>query len=56
MGDHVKKGQLLMELETPDLDQQIEQARATLAQSKAALAQVEASLTSRRKAAWSWRA
>ncbi len=44
MGDHVKKGELLMELETPDLDQQIEQARATLAQSKAALAQMQASL------------
>ena len=50
MGDHVKKGQLLMELDTPDLDQQIEQARATLAQSKAALAQVEASLSGSRKA------
>ena len=44
MGDRVKKGQLMMELDTPDLDQQIEQARATLAQSKAALAQVQASL------------
>ncbi len=48
MGDHVKKGQLLMELETPDLDQQIEQARATLAQSKAALSQIEASLVGSR--------
>lgn len=44
MGDRVKKGQLLIELDTPDLDQQIEQARATLVQSQAALAQVEASL------------
>ncbi len=44
IGDHVKKGQLLMELDTPDLDQQIVQARATLAQSNAALAQVQASL------------
>jgi RND family efflux transporter MFP subunit len=44
MGDRVKKGQLLVELETPDLDQQIEQARATLAQSKAALAQLQATL------------
>jgi len=44
MGDRVKKGQLLVELETPDLDQQIEQARATLAQSQAALAQLQATL------------
>jgi len=44
IGDHVKQGQLMMELDTPDLDQQIVQARATLAQSQAALAQVEASL------------
>jgi RND family efflux transporter MFP subunit len=44
IGDRVKKGQLLMELDTPDLDQQIEQARATLAQSNAALSQVEANL------------
>ena len=44
MGDHVKKGQLLMELDTPDLDQQIEQARATLAQSRAALSQLQANL------------
>ncbi len=46
IGDRVKKGQLLMELDTPDLDQQIVQARATLAQSQAALAQLQASLQS----------
>jgi RND family efflux transporter MFP subunit len=45
MGDRVKKGDLLLELDTPDLDQQIEQARATLAQSEAALAQLQANLT-----------
>jgi len=44
IGDRVKKGQMLIELETPDLDQQIEQARATLAQSRAALAQLQANL------------
>src|SRR5579885_716111 len=44
MGDRVKKGQLMVELDTPDLDQQIEQARATLAQSQAALAQLQAAL------------
>ncbi len=46
IGDRVKKGQLLMELDTPDLDQQIVQARAALAQSQAALAQVQATLQS----------
>src|SRR5579863_1653728 len=44
IGDRVKKGQLMLELDTPDLDQQIVQARATLAQSNAALSQVQASL------------
>jgi RND family efflux transporter MFP subunit len=44
IGDRVKKGQILLDLDTPDLDQQIEQARATLAQSKAALAQLQANL------------
>ena len=53
IGDRVKKGQLLMELDTPDLDQQIEQARATLAQSKAALSQVQASLIAA-AAVWRW--
>jgi len=33
-----------VELDTPDLDQQIEQARATIAQSNAALSQVQANL------------
>jgi RND family efflux transporter MFP subunit len=42
IGQKVKQGELLIELETPDLDQQIEQARATLAQSRAALAQFQA--------------
>ena len=40
IGDRVTKGQLMMELDTPELDQQIVQARATLAQSQAALAQL----------------
>jgi RND family efflux transporter MFP subunit len=44
IGDRVKKDQLLLELETPELDQQIYQARATLAQSKAALSQLQAGL------------
>lgn len=44
IGDRVKKGQLLLEIETPELDQQIDQARATLAQSRAAVAQLRSSL------------
>lgn len=44
IGDRVKKGELLFELDTPELDQQIVQARATLAQSKAALQQYQAAL------------
>jgi RND family efflux transporter MFP subunit len=44
IGDRVKKGDLLIEIETPDLDAQIAQAEATLAQSKATLAQLKAAL------------
>ncbi len=44
IGDRVKKGDLLFEIETPELDQQIEQANATLAQSKASLQQDQANL------------
>jgi RND family efflux transporter MFP subunit len=44
IGNRVKKGQLLVEIETPELDQQIDQARATLAQSKAAIQQLRAAL------------
>lgn len=44
IGNRVKKGDLLFEIETPELDQQIEQAQATLAQSKAALMQYRANL------------
>jgi RND family efflux transporter MFP subunit len=44
IGQHVKKGDVLVELDTPDLDQQIDQARATVAQSRAALAQMQAAV------------
>ncbi len=44
IGYRVKKGDLLVEIETPDLEQQIEQARATVAQSRASLQQLRASL------------
>jgi RND family efflux transporter MFP subunit len=35
IGAHVKQGQLLAEIETPEVDQQLEQARATLATAQA---------------------
>ncbi len=43
IGDHVRSGQSLLELDTPDLDQQLAQARATLAQRESVLAQALAS-------------
>jgi RND family efflux transporter MFP subunit len=42
IGDHVKAGQLLAEIVAPELDHQIAQAEATLAQLKSALQQSEA--------------
>lgn len=45
IGDRVKAGQLLAELDAPELEQQVSQARANVSQTKAALAQVEAGLT-----------
>ncbi|HYB44128.1 MAG TPA: efflux RND transporter periplasmic adaptor subunit [Candidatus Methylomirabilis sp.] len=39
IGDRVEAGQVLAEIDTPDLDQQLAQARATLAQAEASLAQ-----------------
>jgi RND family efflux transporter MFP subunit len=43
-GDRVHVGQLLAEIETPELDQQLAQARASVAQSHAALQQYQAAL------------
>ena len=43
-GDRVRAGQLLAEIETPELDQQLSQAQAGLAQSQASLRQYEAAL------------
>jgi RND family efflux transporter MFP subunit len=43
IGDHVQTDQELAVLATPDLDQQLQQARASLAQRQAALAQAESS-------------
>jgi RND family efflux transporter MFP subunit len=45
IGDRVKAGQLMADIETPELDQQIAQVRATLAQSQAALKELEADIT-----------
>jgi RND family efflux transporter MFP subunit len=42
IGDHVKAGQLLAEIEAPELDSQVEQAQASLNQSRAALDQTMA--------------
>ena len=44
IGDHVKAGQLMAEIETPELDQQIAQARAALAQAQASLKELEADI------------
>ena len=48
IGDHVRKGQLLAELETPELDQQLSQAQAGLAQAQASLVQLQANLAQAR--------
>lgn len=44
IGDHVKTGQPMADLETPELDQQISQARATLAQAQASLKELQADI------------
>jgi RND family efflux transporter MFP subunit len=44
IGDRVRAGDVLAELDTPDLDQQLEQARAALKQKDAALEQARANL------------
>lgn len=44
IGDHVKEGQLLVQIVAPELDHQIAQAQATLGQLKAALQQAQANM------------
>jgi RND family efflux transporter MFP subunit len=44
IGDRVEERQLLAEIETPELDQQIRQARASLEQARASLEQARAAL------------
>ena len=45
IGDRVRKGQPLADIETPEIDQQIQEARATLANAQSSLKETEASLT-----------
>lgn len=44
IGDRVKTGQLMAEIETPELDQQLQQARATLSNSQSSLKELEANI------------
>jgi RND family efflux transporter MFP subunit len=44
IGDHVKKGQLLVQITAPELDHQIANAEGTLVQNKASVNQVQANL------------
>lgn len=44
IGDRVKKGQVLAELETPELDQQILQARAALSNTQSTLQELQAAM------------
>jgi RND family efflux transporter MFP subunit len=45
IGDRVKKGQPMADIETPEIDQQIQEARAALANAQSSLKEMEASLT-----------
>ncbi len=44
IGDHVRKGQVLAVIDAPDLDQQVDQARAALRQAQSQLAQQQSQL------------
>jgi len=44
IGDRVQAGQVLAEIDTPELDQQVAQGRAALAQAQAALTQAESAI------------
>src|SRR5438034_2766472 len=45
IGERVAPGKVLAQIDTPDLDQELSQARAALAQTRSGLAQAQASLT-----------
>jgi len=44
IGDRVQAGQLLAEIDTPEVDQELQQARSTLVQAQSSLGQAEANL------------
>jgi multidrug efflux pump subunit AcrA (membrane-fusion protein) len=44
IGDRVRRGQLLAVIDSPDLDRQVEEARATVSQAEATVGQMEAQL------------
>ena len=48
IGDHVRAGKILALIDTPELDQELGQARAAVAQTRAALAQTQAGLSQAR--------
>jgi len=54
IGDPVKQGQLVAEIDSPEVDQQLRQARANLAVSQASLRQVEANRALAKIAADRW--
>jgi RND family efflux transporter MFP subunit len=45
IGDHVRTGQVLAEIEAPELDQQVQQARASVSQTQAAFSHTQHALT-----------
>src|SRR5881628_3751340 len=45
IGDRVAAGKVLAQIDTPELDQELSQARASLAQTRSGLAQAQANLT-----------
>ncbi len=50
IGDRVQQGQVLAEIDTPELDQQVAQGQAALAQAQASLAQAQSALEQARAA------
>ncbi len=55
IGDRVQEGQLLAEIESPEVDQELRQAQANLAQARAALLQAQANLELARISALRWK-
>ncbi len=45
IGDSVKAGQIMAEIETPELDQQLQQARSTVSNSQSTLKELQADIT-----------